>query len=168
MANPHLASAGRTLLQGIGTVFGWLAGIILAVSVIGYLSLKSGVEPSTLANGLFGVVGVILYFTPTLVAKQRAHSKYSAILILNVFLGWTFLGWVGALVWAHTENNPPAKPARPEPPAAQKPAPRVAQRVERRAMVNCRNPVCSRVYPSTEAECPGCGTKSPQPLTHHA
>lgn len=157
MANPYLASAGRTFLQGLGTIVGWLAGITLAVAAVGYLAITSGAEPATLVNGLFGVAGVILYFAPTLVAKQRAHSKYSAILILNVFLGWTFLGWVGALVWAHTENNAPAKPARPAPPAP-KPALRIAQRVERRPMVNCRNPVCSRVYPATETECPGCGT----------
>jgi len=28
-----------------------------------------------------------------------------AILILNLFLGWTFLGWVIALVWAFTNRE---------------------------------------------------------------
>ena len=29
---------------------------------------------------------------------------------LNLFLGWTFVGWVGALVWAMTDNvKPPEK-----------------------------------------------------------
>jgi hypothetical protein len=27
-------------------------------------------------------------------------KPFAGIAILNVLLGWTFLGWVGALVWA--------------------------------------------------------------------
>jgi Superinfection immunity protein len=41
-----------------------------------------------------------LYFIPTAVAHWRGHPNQKAILILNLFLGWTFIGWVAALVWA--------------------------------------------------------------------
>jgi len=44
-----------------------------------------------------------LYFVPTIVAASREHHQTAAIAVLNVFLGWTVLGWVGALVWAATE-----------------------------------------------------------------
>lgn len=51
------------------------------------------------------LIGLFFYFIPSTVANIRNHSKFTSILILNVFLGWTFLGWVVALVWACTENN---------------------------------------------------------------
>lgn len=38
----------------------------------------------------------LLYFIPTFVAK----SQRGAIFALNLLLGWTFVGWVAALVWA--------------------------------------------------------------------
>lgn len=51
---------------------------------------------------LFIFIGIIIYFIPTSVAQNKEHPQTSAILILNLFLGWTFLGWVIALVWACT------------------------------------------------------------------
>jgi len=46
---------------------------------------------------------VAVYFLPTIVASRRRHHQGPAILVLNLFLGWTFIGWVVALVWAATE-----------------------------------------------------------------
>jgi hypothetical protein len=44
------------------------------------------------------------YLFPAIIAKCRKHNNYSAILVLNLFLGWSFLGWIVALVWASTNN----------------------------------------------------------------
>ena len=41
---------------------------------------------------------VALYFLPTLLATRKKH--FLLIALLNVFLGWTFVGWVGCLVVA--------------------------------------------------------------------
>lgn len=54
---------------------------------------------------LFVLVAVLVYFLPTFVAASRGHHQYEAILVLNLFLGWTFLGWVLALVWAYTATR---------------------------------------------------------------
>jgi len=44
------------------------------------------------------VIGLYFYFLPSIIARK---TKYlNGILILNIFLGWTFLGWVAALIWA--------------------------------------------------------------------
>ncbi|MGP6189176.1 MAG: superinfection immunity protein [Vulcanimicrobiaceae bacterium] len=61
-----------------------------------------------------------LYFAPTLVAMSRKHSSTVAILVLNLLLGWTALGWIVALVWAlnvdrkvvdvNVTNAPPPRP----------------------------------------------------------
>lgn len=40
------------------------------------------------------------YFLPTLVAISRQRKNKMSIFVLNFFLGWTFIGWVIALVWA--------------------------------------------------------------------
>ena len=46
-----------------------------------------------------------LYFLPSIVAFRRGHPSKAAVLILNIFLGWTFLGWVVSLVWAFTDTR---------------------------------------------------------------
>ena len=43
-----------------------------------------------------------IYFLPWVIARGRKHHNSDAILVLNLFLGWTVLGWVIALVWACT------------------------------------------------------------------
>jgi hypothetical protein len=41
-----------------------------------------------------------LYLLPTLVAVSNKKRNMAAVAVLNIFLGWTFLGWIVALVWA--------------------------------------------------------------------
>jgi Superinfection immunity protein len=48
-----------------------------------------------------------LLFLPTLVAKSRNHPNTPAIFLVNLFFGWTFIGWVVSLIWACTR---PAQP----------------------------------------------------------
>ena len=51
---------------------------------------------------LFGLVGIGLYFVPSILGFARGHQNAVAILALNFLTGWTFLGWVGSLVWSLT------------------------------------------------------------------
>ena len=48
------------------------------------------------------VVGIFLYFIPSMVGFRKTDAL--AIFVFNFFLGWTFLGWVLALVWACTKD----------------------------------------------------------------
>jgi hypothetical protein len=50
--------------------------------------------------------GFILYFLPAIIAYARSKRDAGAILVLNVFLGWTAIGWVIALVWALKRDVP--------------------------------------------------------------
>ena len=52
----------------------------------------------------FAILVLTLYFIPAIVAYNRNHNNKQSILVLNLFLGWTFIGWVGSLVWAYTDN----------------------------------------------------------------
>lgn len=49
---------------------------------------------------LFFLVALFIYFIPTIVAFARNHANALAIFILNLFLGFTLVGWVIALIWA--------------------------------------------------------------------
>jgi hypothetical protein len=46
-----------------------------------------------------------LYFLPTIIAKARKNSNTTGIFVLNLFLGWTFLGWIGAMIWAFSSGS---------------------------------------------------------------
>ena len=46
-----------------------------------------------------------LYFVPTMVALFR-HAKHSAaIVVINLLLGWTVVGWLVAFVWSCTSEK---------------------------------------------------------------
>jgi hypothetical protein len=53
-----------------------------------------------------GMVAMLIYFVPSLIAANREHRNLVAIVILNALLGWTILGWVGALIWAVIQAQP--------------------------------------------------------------
>ncbi|NBU62643.1 MAG: superinfection immunity protein [Chlamydiae bacterium] len=46
-----------------------------------------------------------IYFLPSIVGRNKRNSL--AIFVLNFFLGWSFMGWVGALVWACLKEKEP-------------------------------------------------------------
>lgn len=46
-----------------------------------------------------------IYFLPSFIALSRKKTNRSAIILLNFFLGWTFVGWIVSLVWACTSDK---------------------------------------------------------------
>lgn len=66
---------------------------------------------------------LVPYFLPAIVAIVRKKNSAAGIFLLNFFLGWTLIGWIGALIWALSSdrqpmvivNNPPPYPAPPQP-----------------------------------------------------
>ena len=48
---------------------------------------------------IFIALLALLYFLPTIVAASRGHG-IALILVLNLFFGWTVIGWFIMLVWA--------------------------------------------------------------------
>lgn len=57
-----------------------------------------------LGAGILFLISVA-YFLPSVIALLRGKSNTFAIILLNIFLGWTFVGWVVALVWSFTSDN---------------------------------------------------------------
>ena len=48
---------------------------------------------------------LIVYLFPWIVARCYKRRQSDAILAVNLFFGWTFIGWGVALVWAMVEDK---------------------------------------------------------------
>ena len=51
------------------------------------------------------IVCCLLYFLPSIIA-HRKHA-FMGVFLLNLFLGWTVIGWFAALIWACTAEEYP-------------------------------------------------------------
>jgi hypothetical protein len=49
---------------------------------------------------IFILILLPVYFVPTIVAAVRGAKQKLGIILVNIFAGWTFIGWVIALVWS--------------------------------------------------------------------
>ena len=61
----------------------------------------------------YGIVAVILlvivlplYFLPTIVAAIRKTENIGWVVLINVLLGWTLIGWAVALAMAVSSPSP--------------------------------------------------------------
>lgn len=54
----------------------------------------------------FAALSICVYFIPSYVADKNNHKNMTAIFLLNIFLGWSILGWVIALIWASSKSQP--------------------------------------------------------------
>ena len=108
------------------------------------------------SNGyVYLVVLVGLYFLPTIIAKSRNVPNFGSIAVINVFLGWTLVGWVVALAMA----------ARSVPATATSASVSTLGGVTQARPRTCPN--CKRPMQADASVCPHCGTASP-PWTFHA
>lgn len=41
---------------------------------------------------------LFVYFIPSISASNTKH--FASVFVINLFLGWTLIGWVAALAWA--------------------------------------------------------------------
>lgn len=52
-------------------------------------------------------LGAVLYFIPSIAAAALRRPGLWSIVLCNLLLGWTVVGWLAALVWAST--RPPRR-----------------------------------------------------------
>ena len=55
---------------------------------------------------LYFLLVVALYFVPTWIALYRRALNKWRVLVVNAAFGWTFIGWMIALVMALPGNHP--------------------------------------------------------------
>lgn len=81
----------------------WIGGSFIAILIIASaFGYKHG--PLEFIIAIACLLGAVcIYFLPTIAGRDKENA--SAIFLLNLFLGWTFIGWVVALVWAATRDK---------------------------------------------------------------
>jgi hypothetical protein len=73
-----------------------------------FLAISDGEAATTGVLVIFVLIviaSLALYPVPVVIAACRRHPNTVPILLVNLFLGWTFLGWFIALVWACTSTS---------------------------------------------------------------
>ena len=72
-------------------------------------------DPQQRMYFLILLAALTVYMLPWFVATYRHHHQTGAIAVLNMLLGWTFLGVVVALACASTAvREPSSRQTRPE------------------------------------------------------
>lgn len=124
------------------------------------------------------IIGI--YFLPTIIGVVRGHPSGGGIFALNLFLGITFIGWVGALIWSlsnkhlasltqtvvmngNSEDHPtwPAGSADP----VVNPNRRLALQPQ---SVDVQCPMCAETIKIGAKKCRYCGEYFPEALTNGA
>ena len=89
--------------MGVIMVFVRIAVLLFLVAY----SYSMGQTPSGQLNDFGRIVSMsfflaapALYLLPTFEAYGKSHKNSTAITLVNVFLGWSIIGWIVALVWA--------------------------------------------------------------------
>lgn len=77
--------------------------LLLVVAPILMLLLAIPLQGIIILPGVVWAIAV--YFLPTYEAYIRKHRNLAGVALLNIFLGWTLLGWVGALVWSVSNGS---------------------------------------------------------------
>ncbi len=110
--------------------------------------------------GLFLIaVGIAIYFIPSFIAFSRKDRNAVAILVLNLFLGWSLLGWLGSLIWALLDEKQGPTPLTPYPypyhPHAGAPSNPSAPRASLPPGQLCPN--CGQAVAASDQFCGHCG-----------
>jgi hypothetical protein len=104
-SNPSVKKKISSISVGFdfaSNIIAWIFFPPLLVAILAGYFLKDGI----VGWGLFWLYiaffwfGTALYLIPTYVCILRKVKQKAGIILLNIFLGWSILGWVGALIWA--------------------------------------------------------------------
>lgn len=112
------------------------------------------------------VVVLGLYFLPTIIASQRGVTNFGSIAVINLFLGWTLVGWVVALAMSFKDVPARDAPVTASTNASTTGSPEAAALgTDGSAYRNCPN--CGRSMDRGATACPHCGAES-RPWIQHA
>ena len=79
--------------------------------------------PVSFVGWFIAFVLLFPYFLPTIIAILRRKANTGGIFVLNLLLGWTLIGWIGALVWSLSADAQPTIIVHNQPAGAPPPPP---------------------------------------------
>jgi hypothetical protein len=109
-AQPN-AGFGSNLTEQQRQYLKYGAGAAAAAAIL-LLLAKSGVLGDAL-GGLVGGIAIIVFVLaivgawtiPVWIAVKRDHPSKMSIIVVNLVFGWTFLGWMIALIWSLSNDG---------------------------------------------------------------
>jgi hypothetical protein len=90
-----------------------LWSFIVGFAFLCSLSAVVRAEPDTWRAGFFAgllpILVVLIYFLPTAAAISVGNPYFQSVFVMNLFFGWTVVGWLAALAWGL--RRPPVEAA---------------------------------------------------------
>jgi hypothetical protein len=87
----------------------WLVPVDIAAGGLAMVVIRATTTKSPAFAIVVGAViagALPLYFLPLIIAHLRAAPDLAPVAVINVLLGWTYLGWVAALALAVRDRPP--------------------------------------------------------------
>lgn len=87
---------------------GWLmvlVSIVLLFVFGGLVKSAGGIDTSLTVSLMAFIVCFIVGLIPSFVAYKRKHKFLPLIVVLNVLVCWTVIGWFLLLAWSFCTNN---------------------------------------------------------------
>jgi hypothetical protein len=90
--------------------------VLFAAAGVGVAFYLIGAASGSVGAGFVIMILALLYALPTLTAYSRKVNNAGQIALLNILAGWTFIGWIVAMVWAAKPVTEPGRHAVAEKP----------------------------------------------------
>ncbi len=65
---------------------------------IGFTGLGSNVSATEIL--VFLAIAAVFYLLPSLIAVGKRNPDRGSVFMINLWLGWTIVGWITAMGWA--------------------------------------------------------------------
>jgi len=79
---------------------------------MGIIAAPASSSPGAVLGGIaLLLAGILCYFVPLIVAVRRHVRHLGSVAVVNIFLGWTVIGWVVALAMAFRSAEPVTRSA---------------------------------------------------------
>lgn len=102
------------------------------------------VTTNEISSMIYTGVAVIIYLLPAINAYSKRHRSRALIMVVNVLLGWTLIGWIWALAWSAGNVKDDAAPIGGPSPETHVKCPDCAELVMKAARV-CKHCGCKLV-----------------------
>ena len=83
--------------------------------LFGRANLKTWLKKGFSRISVMVIITVAIYILPALLAWKRQSSRRWRITLISLLLGWTFVGWIVAMVMTFSYEPPPEGAAPDEP-----------------------------------------------------